>query len=359
MTNINTLLKFKTEKTNTTSTNKEEVKGKRIVFIDLAKGICITLVVLYHVFGDLSGDIINMMTLFRMPLYFVLSGLFFKPYNGFFSFFKKKVNKLLIPFLLCLIFFNIPTSVIIDIVNEKYTTFFDFIWEDGYRPNLGINKAIWFLLCLFLINLLFYTIFMIFHNNIFRCIVSFICGFCGWYIGFNQISLPIWIDTAFTATPFFLFGYLMRHYGNILYSRISYSDYIIIVLCLITLIGIFFYNKHQNTLIVNYIYNEYEMNFTYVYLGGFVGTYLILILSKILSHVPIISYIGKYSIVVLITHQAYRFFIRNILYQMGIPQESVLINISVFIIIMLIELPSIKYGIRYLPVCFAQKDLWK
>ena len=55
-----------------------ESRGQRIIFIDLAKGICITLVVLYHVFGDLSGDVINMMTLFRMPLYFVLSGLFFK-----------------------------------------------------------------------------------------------------------------------------------------------------------------------------------------------------------------------------------------------------------------------------------------
>ena len=71
------------------------------------------------------------------------------------------------------------------------------------------------------------------------------------------------------------------------------------------------------------------------------------------------SYIGKYSIVVLITHQAYRFFIRNILYQMEIPQDSNFLNLFVFIILMLIELPTIKYGIKYLPVCFAQKDLWK
>ena len=72
---------------------------KRIEYIDLAKGICIMLVVLLHVFGDMSGTVIKIMNLFRMPLYFVLSGLFFKQYEGFYSFLKKKTNKLLIPFL--------------------------------------------------------------------------------------------------------------------------------------------------------------------------------------------------------------------------------------------------------------------
>lgn len=48
---------------------------KRIEFVDLAKGICILLVVLLHVFGDMSGVVIKIMNLFRMPLYFVLSGL--------------------------------------------------------------------------------------------------------------------------------------------------------------------------------------------------------------------------------------------------------------------------------------------
>lgn len=66
---------------------------KRIEYIDLAKGICIMLVVLLHVFGDMSGTVIKIMNLFRMPLYFVLSGLFFKQYEGFYSFLKKKTNK--------------------------------------------------------------------------------------------------------------------------------------------------------------------------------------------------------------------------------------------------------------------------
>lgn len=35
----------------------------------------------------------------RMPLYFILSGLFFKDYGGFLNLLVKKANKILIPFL--------------------------------------------------------------------------------------------------------------------------------------------------------------------------------------------------------------------------------------------------------------------
>ena len=334
-------------------------QGQRIVFIDLAKGICITLVVLYHVFGDLSGDIINMMTLFRMPLYFVLSGLFFKQYGGLWSFFKKKSNKLLIPFLLCYLFFNIPTTILFDLRNEISTPFLNLLWEDGFRPNLGINKAIWFLLCLFIVNIFFYIICLISKNIIVRILLSFACGITGWYLGITHVSLYLWIDTALTATPFFVMGYMMRNFGNILYKKISGIDYVLSGLCLVLLAGIYYYNKAHNEVLVNYIYNEYDVDVITVYLGGFIGTYLVLMFSKAVNHVPILSYIGKYSIVVLITHQAYRFFIRNILYQLGVPQESTFLNIAVFIFLMIIEIPTIKYGIKYLPVCFAQKDIWK
>lgn len=51
---------------------------KRIEFIDLAKGICILLVVQIHVYGDTSYTFFNAMTIFRMPLYFFLSGIFLK-----------------------------------------------------------------------------------------------------------------------------------------------------------------------------------------------------------------------------------------------------------------------------------------
>lgn len=336
-----------------------ESQGQRIQFIDLAKGICISIVVLYHVYGDLSNDAINMMTLFRMPLYFVLSGLFFKPYDNLWSFIKKKTNKLLIPFLLCYLFFNLPVSFLVELKAGTFTHISLFLCEDGFRPNLGINKAIWFLFCLYIVNILFYLIYITSKNIICRIVLAFTCGVTGWYLGYSHISLYLWFDTALTALPFFVMGYVMRHYGDILYKKMSAIDYAMIGLCLTLLIGIYYYNKAHNEVIDNFIYNEYNVGVLTVYLGGLVGTYMVLLLSKAFTYIPVLSYIGRYSIVVLITHQAYRFFIRNILYQLDLPQESALLNLGVFIFLMLIELPTIKYGIKYLPVCFAQKDIWK
>ena len=60
---------------------------KRMEFLDLAKGICIILVVAFHMtkFYHLDMPAANFFKSFRLPLYFFLSGLFFKTYSGFFD----------------------------------------------------------------------------------------------------------------------------------------------------------------------------------------------------------------------------------------------------------------------------------
>ena len=72
------------------------MSNNRIEFIDLAKGICILLVVVGHVGVNIA---IPGLESVRMPLYFILSGLFFKSYGGVKNFLIKKINKILIPFL--------------------------------------------------------------------------------------------------------------------------------------------------------------------------------------------------------------------------------------------------------------------
>ena len=74
--------------------------GKRIDFVDLTKGVCIILVVMAHIggaFDKLDKD--SMLSCFRMPLYFFISGVFFKSYEGLLGFIIRKINKLIIPFL--------------------------------------------------------------------------------------------------------------------------------------------------------------------------------------------------------------------------------------------------------------------
>ena len=98
------------------------VAKPRYAFVDLAKGICIMLVVWHHVvstWGLETYPLKEAVSSFRMPLYFFLSGLFFKEYAGFFDFCKRKINKLLIPFA----FFFVTLSCIFPFVLHYLLTF--------------------------------------------------------------------------------------------------------------------------------------------------------------------------------------------------------------------------------------------
>ena len=333
---------------------------QRIEYIDLAKGICISLVVLLHVYGDLSGSIIKIMNLFRMPLYFVLSGLFFKTYEGLFPFLKKKTNKLLIPFLFSFLFVVIPFTVILCKMNGEEITALGLFWGEYGKLNLGINGASWFLLCLFAVNAYFYIIFLLTKQNIVGIsVLSCACGIAGYVLSRYGLYLPLWMDSALTAMPFFLMGYVLRKYSNLLYGEKSLLDLFYGLLSLLMLLGVYWFDECQNTGGIAYGDNEFDISALCLYLGGFSGTIFVLIVSKWLNHVWGFSYVGRYSIVVLLTHLLYLFVIRNVLYQLNVPQDDVYVNFMVFVVIMLMEIPTIWFCIRYLPYCFAQKDLWK
>ena len=334
--------------------------SQRIEFVDLAKGICISLVVLLHVFGELSGDIIQIMNLFRMPLYYVLSGLFFKTYDGFFSFVKKKTNKLLIPFFLTYFFIVLPTSLFLNKYEGKTTTLHNLFFEGGGKLNLGIDGAIWFLLCLFTVNIYFYLIFLLTKRNVVGItILSIACGLLGYFFSRCGFSLPMWMDSALTAMPFFLFGYLLRRFSGVLYGSFSRRDMMFAIASLVVLVSVFLWDKCHEKSVVAFGENIFDTPFLSLCVGGISGTYFVLMVAKYYERLPIVSYIGRYSIVVLLTHLLFLFTIRNILYQLGLPQDGIALNLSVFILIMLLSVPTIHCCIKYLPYWFAQKDLLK
>ena len=140
------------------------VQSDRIKWIDTAKGFCILLVVLYHISSYVVIDYFMKedFKTFRMPLYFILSGLFFKNYEGFIGFTVRKINKLLIPYIFFYVAFSIVIPValyrlcgyqISDLVNYG---FYGVKYIFSEKP--VFNKYVWFLSCLFEVNILFYII---------------------------------------------------------------------------------------------------------------------------------------------------------------------------------------------------------
>lgn len=244
-------------------------KTKRIEWIDLAKGFCIVLVVLSHTSSttEVKYPFSLQAMAFRMPLYFILSGLFFKQYEGFIGFIKRKTNKLLIPFLFFFVFTGVlPILYYHGTISEALST----------HP-ITFNASIWFLLCLFFVNILFYCIQYIAFTQksrivriSFVLIVSLLCGFIGLILASNQIRLPLYLDSALGAMPFFAFGWFLFRQTDFLRSPFQAKDFLIAIAFLVVLwISAAPVEWYLNNILTS-------KPFILVYLSGICGTMFVL-----------------------------------------------------------------------------------
>lgn len=334
---------------------------KRIEFIDLAKGICIILVVISHIgiYYDTVFPGSTFLKSFRMPLYFFLSGFFFKTYNGFFDFLRRKTNKLLIPF----VFFYLFTSVILSLfLNYKFSIRLEYaenfmIWNalaEFYNREAFPNIPIWFLLCLFEVNILFYLC-HIFSDRfgkykIYTIIsISLLFGITGLILAKYGINLPMFIDTSFTSLPFFMMGYVINRHSILLQPN-KYDKYslIIIIVCFITAYLISGY--------VDFRTNQFRsISFLTVYPCGFLGVISIMFIAKRINYIPIVSYWGRYSIMILVSHALIYQIFAYVIKPFGLGNvASIYVNLTCTMFTYLLLIPFMR---RCLPYVTAQKDI--
>ena len=326
--------------------------GQRIDYIDLAKGICILLVAFQHGsshFMDEDRHLLVAMSSFRMPLYFFLSGLFFKLYENYCGFLKRKVNKLLIPFL----FWHILSCFLIPIMHKSaidWSSFYEVFITSGYP-----NGPLWFLLCLFWSNQIFYAIHKAasYTNQPLLWIIvgSTVLGLAGFYMGGTSYEFRLMnIDTALTSLPFFCGGYICRKYTNMLHPNAK-DRYLLPAAIVFAL-----YTYFVTTGKTHYIVNRYDTNLWVTYSCGFSGIFFVLAVSKMLGRVPIVSYFGRYSIMILVTHILLIDRFVPVIYRLGLTQWwlSSLLLLGGISVLYLGLIPLMK---RWLPYVTAQKDV--
>ncbi|NCP86105.1 MAG: hypothetical protein CO094_03345 [Anaerolineae bacterium CG_4_9_14_3_um_filter_57_17] len=127
--------------------------NKRIGFIDIAKGIGILLVVLAH--NDLEAYapfLHKVIYSFHMPLFFFLSGMFFRPETPFWQLIRKRFDSLLKPYFFTLFF--IYFAEIFFGKTMGFSTALLRIEKSFYANGFTIDwVAMWFLPALFTMNL--------------------------------------------------------------------------------------------------------------------------------------------------------------------------------------------------------------
>ncbi|MGG3623525.1 acyltransferase family protein [Bacillus gobiensis] len=271
--------------------------GKRIEWIDAAKGIGIILVVAGHV--PTTDPIKQFIYSFHMPLFFFLSGLVFKSKDlGLKSFIQKKARSLLFPY----VCFAIITYLFWFTV-ERHLPFSSDSDVDPFTPFMGIflsiednhmmtyNPAVWFLTALFLVELAFFLYTKLTKGR-FVVLFAALCGAIGYYGSLRlEGSLPWNVDVVFTAIAFYAFGYAMK---NHLAQHKPKRTLITCVLLFIVTAYVESYNIR-----VDMRGNDYGNGLVF-YLASLLGIAGTIYLSHKLKRVAFLTYLGRNSIVILL-----------------------------------------------------------
>lgn len=323
---------------------------KRIEFIDLAKGVGITLIVIGHCGVDFSFP--GLYAGAVMPWFFVLSGIFYKD-ESFISYVKKKTNSILIPFL----FFYLTSYVLFYILKLYAPQMLEIMDAKGVNDifcnRQYFNGPIWFLIALFWCGIIFSGISNFIKSDYLRIIVVVILGSLGLYLGSVKFFLPAFLDVALTALPFYAFGYLLKR-TSILYPN-KYDKYNML----------FFVTFYIISVIISYLFSNVGLHFHYNEVNGIAESYVLaltslfalLFICKLVKHLPIVSYLGRYSLIILCTHHmVYRPL--TVIYS-RLPFEFMHSSWFLALTTLLVCWALIPLCIRFIPYFVAQKDLIK
>lgn len=269
--------------------------NKRLEYIDLAKGIGIIFIIAYHLrilptyLPHLSGACV--------PLFFILSGLFFNESDKFKLFVTKKVNTILIPFLffyiVSYIAFYIVESWSPGLIKTQAKGILELFTQEDY-----FNGPIWFLLSLFWDFIILWIVFNVVQSNFLRFICVSAITFIGLMLSRYNVFLPLKLAPAFSCSMFLYFGTVFKRCGalNIVSKKLSLEfaiGFFSIAVGLNYFFAPVYLELYNNTIVGNAIVN---------YLIVISFTLGVIYVCKTIGHLPLFSYFGKYSIIPLCLH---------------------------------------------------------
>lgn len=287
--------------------------------IDIAKGIGILTVVLCHnwILYDHRGELSRVVFSFHMPLFFFISGLFFKANQPFKELIISKANALLKPFFVVLFLVTIANYIF-----EPSTNLTKEILGIFYASGCTITwTPLWFLSHLFSIFIFAWLInkYLLgnLKNNILKAVILLLMLFFGvHYIDFfwnmpikaflfkdlinstcrETIGLPFNLDIILVTSTFFIAGHLLAK--KIFEFKFNFLLTILALILFITLHYLFNQTVELNA-------REYG-NFLICALQIITGIYLVFALSSLCARFAwlnrCLSYLGVGSMFILIFH---------------------------------------------------------
>ena len=318
--------------------------SKRLEWLDMAKGYGIIAVVIAHL-G--IPYIETWIYTFHIPLFFFLSGYVFKSDLSFKKFIKKRIKGLIIPYL----GLGIPI-VLFEVLTQCYGK--KSLLEGSIQKILQLilqqrSWSLWYITCLFCLNIIFYIAIKYVRNEKVIIIMSFVICILGLIYYRCGGEALLWnIDVCSTVAPFFLAGFILKkndYYFNRFVNNVGNLKMILIFLFINILFG---WSSYYLVGELNIFYNIYVFEIL-TYIAAFSGIFFVITISR-LRTVHSILYIGKNSLVYFGWHQAIMMPLIYKIYEImkvfqGTSNIELIIRTIITLPIIMIILTCVNWGI--------------
>lgn len=215
------------------------VKNERLESADIYRGIGIVFMVMAHIgFGQVFDHFVHA---FHMPMFFLLSGFFFKM-RSFGAFFTSKIKSLIVPFL----GYSIGTYVVWSLKVSKPESSLGYILV--FMNSSGfIAGALWFLTALFFANVIYYTLRRELKSALSLHVAVFLVALIGNLIPlFSHHPIPFALDSAAVGVGFLHLGYLFKGAETSIRERIRIPISMLIIVGFMIFTGLNFVNPAVN-----------------------------------------------------------------------------------------------------------------
>lgn len=278
---------------------------RRVGWIDIARGICMLAIIAGHFGVNWIGNIVF---LFHLPVFFILSGYLFKDVPLTAGYIAKKFKTFMLPyFITCFAIIIIDAIVLIihgddsiaSITGKIADDFTRSIWASGSCTKFGDIDlggrigAIWFLPALFFATIFFSIIKRLIKNIYIQGGVIVSLALVA-YITASQIWLPFSIQSAMFALPFMYAGYEVRHNPKIL---AGINKFALFIISLIVCIFGFFYLEGSF-----YMASAYTKDILFGFICAFAASYAVIYISKKIGNFAPLEWIGKNSLIFMCVH---------------------------------------------------------
>lgn len=310
----------------------------KIKWINIAKALSIVSVVIAHISGN-NLILCRIFFSFNVASFFMLSGMTFlgvrncdqiiNMKDDFWNFIKRKIGTLIIPYVIwgviSIIIYSFLGNYIVSSLGRTehnfgiYKNLLGLLFANSEDGFFEWNRPLWFLPCLFIVEILFYIVFMFLRkikckskkkHMIAMCcimIISFV-----WMILYSHylkgVYFPFEIETAFSAMLYFALGITLKELIN---RKDSGKDKIIMMIfaILFIIIGLLVAFKNGG---VDFRMDVYGNPFLFVIPSILIPISLIL-LSRIIDDNKIMNYIGERTLPILVMHKFSIMFFQTIL----------------------------------------------